>query len=198
MKKNIALVVILVLMLAMFTGCAPKQAAPATTPEVTTEAPATEAPATEEATEATAEEATADVVTTASIVDNADAMINALSANGTWIIATLNDITTDQELVAEGEFINKEKVARKLAPYTQDADHNITASFTITAPKLTVKSENFKLQGGTFVGDIFVEANGFQLSKAAVTGNVYFASEEYKASAVISDDSTVSGTMEVK
>ncbi len=178
MKKYIGLVVVLTLLVSMFAGCAKKEEAPAETTPETTPVEATEGEAT-------------DAVTTASVVTDADALVNALSANGTWIAATLNDITLTEDLVVEGEFINKEKVARKLAPYTQDADHNITESFTITAPKMIVKSENFKFQGGTFVGDIYVEANGFEVSKATIDGTIYFATQEYRDSAIFSEDSNI-------
>ena len=141
-----------------------------------------------------------DVVTTASIVDNADALVKAASAEGNWIFAILNDVTMDKELVVDGEFHDKGDAAnpiyRKFAPYTQDADHNITASFTLTVPKMTVKSENFKIQGGTVKGDVYVEANGFTVADTAtVDGNVYYASEDVKATAVI--EGKVTGAQEV-
>ncbi|WP_071395148.1 polymer-forming cytoskeletal protein [Bacillus tuaregi] len=152
-----------------------------------------------EPTEEKAEEST-DVVTTASIVSEADALVKALSAEGTWIVATLNDITVDEEIVVSGEFHNKNDAAqdiyRKLAPYTQDEDHNVLERFTVTVPKMTVQSENFKVQAGTVKGDVFVEANGFTLTAdATIDGNVYFASEDVKAAAVI--EGKVTGAQEV-
>jgi hypothetical protein len=63
---------------------------------------------------------------------------------------------------------------------------------------MTIKSPNTKLQGGKFVGDVYVEANGFILTDAEVDGNVYFANEEYKASADLSNEATVTGVTEVK
>ncbi|MDL4843102.1 hypothetical protein [Aquibacillus rhizosphaerae] len=156
----------------------------------------------EETTEddATAEEGEADVVTTASLVNDADAFVNAVSENGTWIIATLGDVTIEEDVVVAGEFHDKgdeaNDIYRKIAPYTQDEDHNITESFTITVPKLTVQSENLKLQGGTLAGDVYVEANGFTLdASATIDGNLYFASEDVQATAVI--DGTVTGANEV-
>jgi hypothetical protein len=142
-----------------------------------------------------------DVVTTASIVDNADALAKAASAEGNWIFAILNDVTMDKELVVAGEFHDKGDAAkpiyRKFAPYTQDKDHNITASFTLTVPKMTVQSENFKVQGGTVKGDVYVEAKGFTVADTAtIDGNVYYASEDVKASAVI--EGKVTGAQEVK
>lgn len=177
------LVLTLALSAALLAGCS--KAAP--------EAP--EAPA------APAEEQ-AEVVTTASIVNEEAAFLNAISKDGTWIIATLNDLTIDKELVLEGEFYNKDDkekgLYRKLGLYAQDADKNVTARYSLTAPKLTIKSENAKIQSGTFVGDVYVEANGFTLSDAKVEGNVYFASEEFKASFVSEKESTVTGATEVK
>ena len=142
----------------------------------------------------------ADVVTTASIVDNADALVKAASAEGNWIFAIVNDVTMDKELVVAGEFHDKGEAAnpiyRKFAPYAQDKDHNVTARYTLTVPKMTVKSENFKVQAGTVKGDVYVEANGFTLTEdATIDGNVYFASEEVKASAVI--EGKVTGAQEV-
>lgn len=143
-----------------------------------------------------------DAVTTASIVNTQDAFLKAVSKDGTWIIATLGDLTVDKEIVVEGEFHDKndtsKPVYRKIAPYTQDADHKITERFTITAPKMTVKSENCKLQGGIFKGDIYVEANGFNLSDAKVDGNVYFASDAFKSTYVLGEGGSVTGATEVK
>ncbi|RRJ64387.1 hypothetical protein EHV15_16760 [Paenibacillus oralis] len=141
---------------------------------------------------------TADAMTSASVVNTNDAFLKAIGADGTWIIATLNDLTFDQDLVLEGDFTNKDAKARKIALYTQDADHNITASFKLTAPKLTVKSENARIQGGTFVGDVYVEAPGFKLVDATIEGNLYFASEELQSTFDASDNGKVTGVTEVK
>ncbi len=186
MKKFVTFLAMMVLVVGSLAGCGAKEEA----------APAPEAAP--EATEA-AEPAAADVdaVTTASIVNDADALVNALSADGAWIAASLNDLSYDKEIVVEGEFINKEKVARKLALYTQDENHKITASFKLTAPKMTVKSENFRIQGGTFVGDVYVEANGFNLRAGGVDGNVYFASKEALDTFLMNDDAFITGTVKV-
>ncbi|MBW4840892.1 MAG: polymer-forming cytoskeletal protein [Paenibacillaceae bacterium] len=142
-----------------------------------------------------------DVTTTASIVNQADAFTNAVSEKGTWIVAILNDLTVDKDVVVAGEFHDKNDAAkdiyRKIALYTQDEDHNITASFTLTVPKLTVQSENLRIQGGTVKGDVYVEANGFNLDKTAtIDGNLYFANADVQASAKI--DGKVTGATEVK
>lgn len=141
---------------------------------------------------------TADAVTSASVVNSNDAFLKGIGPNGTWIIATLNDLTFDQELVLEGDFTNKDAKARKIALYTQDENRKITASFKLTAPKLTVKSENSRIQGGTFVGDVYVESKGFKLVDATIEGNLYFASEELKATFDGSENGKVTGVTEVK
>lgn len=142
-----------------------------------------------------------DAVTSASVVNQADAFTKAVSAEGNWIVATLNDLTVDQEVVVAGEFHDKgaaeNAIYRKLALYAQDADHKITATYTLTAPKITVQSENFRVQGGTIKGDVYVDANGFNLYEdATIDGNLYFTSEDLKATAVI--DGKVTGVTEVK
>ncbi|WP_340004015.1 hypothetical protein MHH52_18925 [Paenibacillus sp. FSL K6-0276] len=169
---------------AVLAGCGANE-------DKATNSAATSAPATEQT----------DAVTTASIVNQADAFTKAVSKDGNWIVAILNDVTIAEEVVVAGEFHDKGAadgdIYRKLALYAQDADHKITANYTLTVPKLTVQSENLRVQGGTIKGDVFVEAKGFNLHESAtIDGNLYFASEDLKASAGI--DGKVTGTTEVK
>ncbi|TLS52358.1 hypothetical protein FE782_10315 [Paenibacillus antri] len=140
-----------------------------------------------------------DAATSASIVNDAAAFTNAVGEKGTWIIAILNDVAVDQEVVVAGEFRDKGaadgEIYRKIALYAQDADHNITASYTLTVPKLTVKSENLRVQGGTIQGDVVVEAAGFHLHETAtIDGSLSFANDNAKATAKI--DGNVTGTQE--
>ncbi len=139
-----------------------------------------------------------DVVTSASIVTDVDGLVKGLSAEGTWIVAVLNNMSSNEDILVDGQYDHREEKARKLALYTQDEERNITASFTITAPKLIVKSENFKIQGGTFVGDVYVEANGFHIQAGSVDGNVYFASQEYMDSMVEDETGSVTGEIAVQ
>lgn len=187
--KAMAIALSLVLTTAAFVGCGKKE---------------TPAPTTEKKPAATDTKKT-DAVTTASIVDNAEAFQKAVSKDGRWIIATLKDLTIDKELVLEGEFKNGKKdekgnevIQRKIALYTQDDKKNVTARFTLTAPKLTIKSPNARIQSGTFKGDLYVETKDFQLVDAKVDGNVYFASEEAKAGFKMDAKSSVTGKQEVK
>lgn len=142
-----------------------------------------------------------DVVTTASIVNEEDAFLNAISTNGTWIICLLNDLTIDQELVLDGEFKNgkqdadgKDIIQRKIALYTQDENRNVTARFTLTAPSLTVKSPNARIQSGTFKGDLIIDADNFELVDTTVEGNVYFTSQDIQDTFTMDETSKVSGT----
>lgn len=165
----------------VFTGCATKKE-PAPTPPAETK-----------------DQTKTDVVTTASIVNDITAFEKAISKDGTWIIATLNDLTSTKDLVLEGEFKNgKDVIQRKIALYTQDSNQKVTNRFTLTAPKLTIKSPNARIQSGTFKGDLYVETKDFQLVDAKVDGNVYFASEEAKAGFKMDGTSSITGKQEVK
>ncbi|MFW6271060.1 MAG: hypothetical protein ACOC4G_13425 [Bacillota bacterium] len=148
------------------------------------------------------EEEEIDTETTASIVDDEEAFKEAISEDGEWIIATLNDLSFDEELVVEGVFHDKgdpdNEEFRKIAPYEQDDNYNVTERHTITAPRMTIRSPNTKYQAGTFEGDIYIEAEGFTLDDATVEGNIYFTSEEYESSAEIKDNSEVTGDVEVE
>lgn len=152
--------------------------------------------------QAAEEEQTADTVTSASIVDEEAAFKDAVSADGTWIIATLNDLSFEESITVEGEFHDKgnseNDLYRKIAPYEQDDNYNVTERYTISAPEMIIKSPNTRFQAGSFEGDIIVEANGFILDDASVEGNIYFADEEYQDSAEITEDSEVSGNIEVQ
>jgi YHS domain-containing protein len=158
MKSKVILLTLLVVALA-FAGCSPAA-----------EEPAPEAPADEPA----------DVVSgpTQSIVTDEASLIEAVGPNGGWIVIFEDDMTTEQELVLAAGPTDEGEAARKLALYTQDADRNVLDRFTLTAPSLTVESVNSRIQGGTFAGDVYVTAEGFQLRDAVIDGNLYFASQE--------------------
>lgn len=183
----------LVLFITLFTGCA-KKAQDQTTPTVTPIATPT-----------TATTTAPDAVTTASIVDTAANFEKAISKDGTWIICTIKDLVIDKDLVLDGEFVNGKTdtngaaiIQRKIGLYTQDADRNITARFTLTAPKLTINSPGASIQHGTFKGDLYVSAKDFQLVDATVDGNVYFTTDEAKSTFVMDATSKVTGKQELK
>ncbi len=146
-----------------------------------------------------------DGTSSASIVDTTEGFEKAISVDGTWIICPTKDLTFDKDLVIDGEFTNGKKddsgkdiVQRKVALYSQDADRNITARYTLTVPKLTIKSPNASLQHGKFVGDVIVDAQNFQLVDNEVQGNIYFTSQEAKDSFTMDATSKVSGVQELQ
>ena len=156
-------------------------------------------------TNAPAEKLKADATASASVTSDPDVFTKAISKDGKWIIATTKDLTLDKELVLEGEFKNgkkdnagKEIIQRKIGLYTQDENRKVTARFTLTAPKLTIKSPQASVEHGTFKGDIYVETNDFKLIDNKVEGNIYFKDDAAKAGFKMDDTSSVSGKQEVK
>jgi len=141
--------------------------------------------------------AEADAVSTASVVDTAEGFIRAAGSDGTWIIATTQDLTVDREIVVSGEFTRRGEIYRKIALYSQDEDRNVTDRYTLTAPRLVVRSENTRIQEGTFVGDVYVEAPGFHLVSATVDGDVYFETEALRDSFEMDDASEITGEIRI-
>jgi hypothetical protein len=146
-----------------------------------------------------------DATTSASVVDNIPAFEKAISKTGVWIICTTKDLKTDKELVLDGSFVNGKKdaagkdiVQRKIGLYTQDDKHNVTARFTLEAPKLTINSPMASIQYGTFKGDLYVTVNDFQLVDATINGNVYFTTDSAKSTFKMDKTSKVTGKQEVK
>lgn len=206
MKIKVTLLTLL-LFSVLFTGCGGNDNGNNGDPTKAPTTAATQAP-TAAATQAPDNTATspsptgaADVVTTASIVNTEDAFLNAISNEGTWIIALLNDLETDKELVLEGEFKNGKKddagvdiVQRKLALYAQNENREVTARYTLTAPKITIRSPKASIQKGIFVGDVIVDVDGFELVDQEIQGNVYFTKQEYMDSFVMDETSKITGT----
>nr|WP_320025454.1 hypothetical protein [uncultured Acetobacterium sp.] len=182
MKRNVVLGMLLVLAIVI-SGCTQT---PATTPK-------------------TDSETKTDVVTTASVVNTEDAFIKAISKDGTWIIATLGDMKINSDLVLDGTFVNGKKddagndiVQRKIGLYTQDEARNVTARFTLTAPKITINSPKASIEHGTFVGDVYVTATDFQLKDQKIEGNVYFTNPEAQSTFKMDATSVVTGVQELK
>ncbi|MGM0603528.1 MAG: hypothetical protein ACQESS_09475 [Bacillota bacterium] len=136
-----------------------------------------------------------DTVSSASVVVDDESLINAMSAEGSWIVIFTEDYSTDKELVLEGEFTNRGEVARKLALYDQDEQRNITDRYTLETPKLTVKSENTSVKGGVIAGDVYVEAEGFELDDATIDGDLYFTTSDAQSSFV--NNGTVNGEIKL-
>lgn len=122
------------------------------------------------------------------VVEDADSLSEAVGSEGAWIVIFEEDMETDEDLVfVDGFQDNDGQDARKLALYAQDADRNITDQYTLTAPSITIQNENTRIQGGTFAGDVYVEANGFSIPDGTIDGDLIFASEEFQESADLSE-----------
>ena len=180
-------VLTLSLVTALLVGCAPKSTPAPMTPTPTTKPPS-------------------DIVATASIVDNGAAFQKAIGrVGGTWIIAILKDLTIDKDLILEGEYKNgkkdangKDVIQRKIALYAQDNQRNVTARYTLTAPKLTIMSPETGIWYGTFKGDVYVSAKDFQLIGAKIDGNIYFTTAEAQSTFKKDTASSVTGKTELK
>lgn len=152
-----------------------------------------------ESTASSAEEST-EVVTSASISNKPEDVVAGLSENGTWIYVITDDVTVEEDIMVAGTFHDGGEdsgdVYRKLALYAQDDDRNVTDEFTLTAPSMTVESPNFRIQNGTFAGDVIVKEEGFELAESTIEGNVTFDSQELMDSAKL-DEGTVTGEITV-
>lgn len=206
MKVRIVLVSLLFISIIL-TGCGKKgtdnnpTTAPTAAPTSAPTAVATQAPGDNAAGISPAATPATDVVTTASIVNTEEAFLKAISTTGTWIIAITEDMTTDKELVLEGDFKNGKQddsgadiIQRKIALYAQDENRVVTARYKLTAPKITIKSPKASIQKGIFIGDVYVDVADFELVDQEVQGNVYFTKQEYMDSFVMDETSKISGT----
>jgi len=145
-----------------------------------------------------------DAVASASLTKDPAVFAKSVGKDGKWIIAVTENVTVDKDLILEGEFKNgkkdtagKELIQRKIGLYTQDEKRNVTARFTLTAPKLTVKSPMASIEHGTFKGDLYVETADFKLIDNKIEGNVYFKDEAAKTGFKMDAKSSVTGKQEI-
>lgn len=143
-----------------------------------------------------------DVVASASVnLTTEKELQNSLGANGTWITTLGSDVTVSNDLVWTGD-VRKEGAAapaRKLGIYYHSSP-NIGGEqkFTLKVPSLIVKAENANIAYGILDGNVKVQAKGFNLTYATITGNLSFDTQEQYASAkfnevVIKGDVLVAG-----
>ncbi|MBZ9623161.1 hypothetical protein G9F71_009860 [Clostridium sp. FP2] len=179
---KIKAIIVAVAVAAVFTGCAKKAE-----PTIATKT---------------------DVVTSASFTKDPEILVKGMGKDGNWIIGITDNMTTKDELVLEGDNFKKadkkdptKKVLagkHQLVLMARDDKKVTTANYTLTAKRLTVKSKNGKIEGGTFKGDVYVESTGFSLEAAKIDGNIYFANEDDKKSFKMDDKSSVTGKQEIK
>lgn len=142
---------------------------------------------------------TTDSVTTPSISDSSEEIRASLSTNGNWITCAKSDIILNEETIVEGTFYKKDDESqglyRKLALYTQDDEKTVTNTFTLTTPSMTIYSENFLIQEGVVNGDIYINANGFELKNCTIEGDLIFENEGFKNSAKL-DKGVITGEIQ--
>lgn len=145
-----------------------------------------------------------DVVAAASAVTDESTLLNAL--DNSWIVTVKSDLKTDKDIVINKDFEVPDKEdpskmvlkGRKLALIEKDDKQVVTASHTINAPKLVIKSQKTTLLGGKFVGDIYVESNDFTIQDTEVEGDIYFANAEVEKSFKLEGKASVSGNQIIK
>lgn len=158
----------------------------------------------DEAAEADAETREADATTrpTELTATDASSLQDAVGPDGSWIILFDDDLTVNQEIEISGEVYEEEGAEsprRKLALYAQDADRNVTDRYTLTVPRLVVDHANTRIQSGRISGNVYVSAEGFELTRGGIiNGNLYFSSQATRDSATIDDTSMVVGSIEVR
>lgn len=184
MKKKTILLSLFTLA-ALISGCSSKSTD--TSNNNTNNNTNTETPSTNETTDAT---------TGPSWVTDEASLEKAVKES--WIVIITKDINTTKDLTFEGGLKKDGTVTpRLLALYDQDENRNKTASYTLSAPKMTFKEDASRVKGGTVSGDVYVECNNFELVDATINGNVYFKDQAAKDSFKMDDTSKVTGAMEV-
>ncbi|MFO7849283.1 MAG: hypothetical protein R6V67_04915 [Spirochaetia bacterium] len=132
---------------------------------------------------------------------DASSLKEAVGPDGAWIILFEDDLEVDEEIMVYGatyEDGDADEPRRKLALYAQDSDRNVTDRYTLSVPRLVVHHMNTRIQSGIIDGDVYVEERGFELTGGGtIEGDLYFESEELRESATISDDSNVTGDIQI-
>jgi hypothetical protein len=196
MKKVFALLLTTVLLMALFSGCS-NTGSPSTSSPPPVSEPVQVVTLPDPVQEET------DVTTSASPKEssNPEDIVKGLSDSGFWIFAILSDVTLNDELTISGVFYDKDdatgNIFRKLSLYAQDDQRKITATHTLTVPRIVVLSPNFRIQNGMVKGDIYVDADGFSLAGATLEGNLTFKTQAQMDSADL-DEGTITGTVSVE
>lgn len=135
-----------------------------------------------------------ELIVTSNVVATNVAFENAISNNGTQLIAIKKNLTINKNLVVNGEFrTDKAILEREIDLYSADKNKNIISKFTLTVPKLTLNSTQTILEHGTFKGDLYISANNCQLIDTTVQGNVYFTKPEAKSTFKMDATSRITG-----
>ena len=109
-------------------------------------------------------------------------------------------------LIMEGDFSKTDTteenkvshIGRELNLFYIDTSNNFINSYTLSVPKLVIKSNDTTIRGGKIKGDIYVESNGLILDDTKVEGNIYFKDKKNKDSFKLENTASVSGNIEIE
>ena len=138
------------------------------------------------------------------IVGNEEELSIALKEN--YSITIKNDIESNNELIMEGDFFKTDTtegnkvsyIGRKLNLFYVDNSTDFINSYTLSVPKLIIRSNDTTIKGGKIKGDIYVESDGLILDDTKVKGNIYFKDIKNKESFKLENTASVSGDIEVE
>ncbi|MDU2490883.1 MAG: hypothetical protein E7D27_09870 [Clostridium celatum] len=130
----------------------------------------------------------------------------AIALKEGYRITIKNDIETNNELIMEGDFSKTDTtegnkvspIGRELNLFYINKSNNVINSYTLSVPKLVIKSNDTTIKGGKIKGDIYVESNGLILDYTKVEGNLYFKNKNNKDSFRLQNTASVSGNIEVE
>ena len=130
----------------------------------------------------------------------------AIALKEDYRITIKNDIETNNELIMEGDFSKTDTtegnkvihIGRELNLFYIDKSNNVINSYTLSVPKLIIRSNDTTIKGGKIKGDIYVESDGLILDDTKVKGNIYFKDIKNKESFKLENTASVSGDIEVE
>ena len=139
-------------------------------------------------------------------VSDESQLVKALSEEGSLKILIQDNISTSENLEIKEELSKETKdnegnlnsSVRELILYSEDDKGNITSTYKITAPKLTIKRANTLIKDGIFEGDIYIDSENCTLYKTKVEGNVYFNNNLAKDTFKLEEGATVTGEIKLK
>lgn len=137
----------------------------------------------------------ADVQGDTYLVTNEDELTTGLKEN--YSVTIKNNITANNDLVMEGDFLitdTTEKHKVRVVKRRLNFSYN-NANYTITSPKLIIKSNHTILKDGIYVGNMYIEASDVIFDNFRVEGNVFFKDEKVKKSFRLENGSSVTGKL---
>lgn len=130
----------------------------------------------------------------------------AIALKEDYSITIKNDIEGNNELIMEGDFSKTDTteenkvthIGRELNLFYIDNNNNVINNYTLSVPKLVIKSKDTTIKGGKIKGDIYVESDGLILDDTKVEGNLYFKDKKNKDSFKLENTASVSGNIEIE